>query len=107
MIRRTGDPFYKTARWRAARAAAMAASGWACARCRAAGRRAPAVLVHHVKPIRTGGARYDPGHLEPLCRRCHDEAHAELDAAAACAADPCRAAWNRYIHEALKEAHTP
>lgn len=96
-MRKTGDPFYKSARWRAVRAAVLLEAGHLCQRCREAGRRVPARIVHHVKPIRDGGARLDRANLMPVCSRCHDELHAELDAAAGRGVNPEREAWDKYI----------
>lgn len=104
MSRRTGDPLYKTPRWRALRAAVLAEAGYLCERCTAAGRHVAATLVHHVKPIRAGGDPWARTNLTALCSRCHDEVHAELDRAAVAVEDPCRAAWGRYV-ESLMEAH--
>jgi 5-methylcytosine-specific restriction endonuclease McrA len=39
---------------------------------------APAVLVHHIRPISAGGAALDPANLISLCRACHGVAHKEL-----------------------------
>lgn len=36
-----------------------------------AGAVAPAVHVDHVRPLRMGGAKYDPANLQPLCHACH------------------------------------
>ena len=99
--RRTGDPFYKTRRWRAVRAAVLADAGYLCSRCADGGRRTLARLVHHVTPRKAGGADYDRANLMALCVRCHDEIHAELDGAKA---DPGRAQWNHYLHAIMKDA---
>ncbi len=45
-----------------------------CVRCDAAGRVRPAVLVHHIVPLRHGG-KHSPDNLAPLCRDCHAAAH--------------------------------
>ena len=102
MTQRTGDPFYKTARWRALRASVLHEAAYQCERCREAGRRALARLVHHVKPIRDGGDPWARANLEALCIRCHDEVHAEIDRAKAAIEDPCRAAWGRYIESLMR-----
>lgn len=45
-----------------------------CSECR----KAPAVLVHHIKPISEGGEIYDPQNLRGLCASCHAKIHAEI-----------------------------
>lgn len=45
-----------------------------CARCKVA----PAVLVHHIKPIREGGDIFEPDNLMGLCASCHAIIHAEI-----------------------------
>ena len=42
--------------------------------------KAPAVLVHHKKPIRDGGDIFDPANLMGLCASCHAKIHAEISA---------------------------
>ena len=42
-----------------------------CTACLEAGRTTPAAHVHHVKPLRSGGERFDPGNLMALCGSCH------------------------------------
>lgn len=46
-----------------------------CEKCRAEGRLTPAVLVHHARRIREGGARLDSDNLMSMCDACHDETH--------------------------------
>ena len=45
-----------------------------CSRCKTA----PAVLVHHIKPIRAGGEIFEPDNLIGLCASCHAIVHAEI-----------------------------
>ena len=49
-----------------------------CEDCEAKGRISAADLVHHVKPIRDGGARLNYSNLRALCKPCHEEAHKRL-----------------------------
>lgn len=35
----------------------------------------PAVLVHHIVPIKEGGARLNSGNLRSLCNACHENIH--------------------------------
>lgn len=47
----------------------------ACEKCLQAGRVTAATLVHHIVPIKDGGARLDPSNLLALCNDCHEEIH--------------------------------
>ena len=40
-------------------------------RCRACGLARPPYEVDHIRPLHRGGAVYDPGNLQLLCRGCH------------------------------------
>lgn len=42
-----------------------------CCMCEAEGRVVAAVHVDHIRPIRDGGAAYDPANLRSLCKPCH------------------------------------
>ena len=57
-------------RWRAARKAALEATGGLCLRCGE-----PATDVHHVTPLQHGGAMFEYENLAPLCQRCHRAQH--------------------------------
>lgn len=62
--------FYRSARWRRL-------STWYLARhpvCQVCGKR-PAVLVHHVTPIRDGGALMAVDNLLAVCATCHQREH--------------------------------
>ena len=63
-----------------------------CEDCELKGDVVPAALVHHVDPIRQGGARLDAGNLRALCEPCHARAHGKLDRAAEAAKKPAPAA---------------
>ena len=55
------------ARWRKLRGQIYDAENWRCAECGASRR----LELDHVKPVEQGGARWDRGNLQPLCRSCH------------------------------------
>ena len=46
-----------------------------CQRCAGRGRTTAASLVHHIKPINEGGARYETKNLMSLCNDCHEVIH--------------------------------
>ena len=46
-----------------------------CEICEAKGKLTPAVLVHHKKPIKEGGALLDSDNLQSLCNSCHEDIH--------------------------------
>ena len=46
-----------------------------CEDCEAHGKVTPAVLVHHVVPLKDGGERLDPDNLRALCTDCHEAIH--------------------------------
>ena len=48
-----------------------------CEICLQGGRVVPAVLVHHLKPLREGGARLNPDNLQALCNDCHEKIHGQ------------------------------
>ena len=54
-------------RWKRVRRQALDRDGWRCRHCGRAGR----LEVDHVVPIHKGGAAYDLGNLQALCRPCH------------------------------------
>jgi 5-methylcytosine-specific restriction endonuclease McrA len=63
--------------WRAAKAAAIMASGGQCQLCGGpldptAPRRTPwSTEIDHVIPLAKGGTPYDPGNLRAVHRKCH------------------------------------
>jgi 5-methylcytosine-specific restriction protein A len=62
------------AQWRAARLAYLRTHPL-CERCNPTGTEIPAVpatMVHHIVPIKEGGARLDPQNLMALCNACHE-----------------------------------
>lgn len=67
--------FYKSSRWRRARAAYLDSVRHVCERC---GR--PATIVHHrrhITPENVGdpATTLDPSNLEALCQDCHNAEH--------------------------------
>ena len=74
LIRGTGTARGYDATWERCRDAFMAQNPL-CFRCEQAGKVVPAVLVHHIRSLREGGARLDHANLMPLCRRCHNQIH--------------------------------
>ena len=55
------------AKWAKVRLLVLDRDGWACVQCGKAGR----LEVDHRVPLEDGGALYDPGNLQSLCRGCH------------------------------------
>ena len=54
-------------RWARVRLAVLDRDGWRCQTCSKAGR----LEVDHRVPLERGGAVYDLGNLQALCRGCH------------------------------------
>ena len=52
--------------WRPLRLAVLNAQNWTCQRCGGWGNN-----CDHVKPLEDGGALYDLGNLQTLCKGCH------------------------------------
>lgn len=46
-----------------------------CERCLENGRTVAVEEVHHIVPIKDGGARYDLKNLQSLCKSCHQREH--------------------------------
>ncbi|MFM7523355.1 MAG: HNH endonuclease [Betaproteobacteria bacterium] len=63
--------FYQSTAWRRVRAALLREFPL-CAACGARGRLVAAKVVDHVQPVKSGGARFDPSNLQPLCVSCHN-----------------------------------
>lgn len=67
-----GADVYNTPAWRAARASALARDGHRCSAGRLLGGACSELLhVHHLIPVRAGGAPYNPDNLLTLCDRHH------------------------------------
>ncbi len=65
-----GSRYYaalEPSRWGRVRRQALERDGWRCRRCGRPGR----LEVDHIRPLRQGGAAYDLGNLQTLCRGCH------------------------------------
>lgn len=75
-------------RWARARRAVLDRDGWRCTKCGRPGR----LEVHHVTPLRDGGAAFDLANLVTLCRDCHIALHREPP-------DPERAAWQAKLRD--------
>ena len=56
-----------TARWQRLRRRVLARDGYRCRACGKAGR----LECDHVQPVQRGGAPWDVGNLQVLCRTCH------------------------------------
>ena len=54
-------------RWQAVRIKAFERDGYRCTKCSRPG----ALEADHVIPLEKGGAEYDLGNIQSLCRRCH------------------------------------
>ena len=57
----------KSERWRRVRVEVLNRDNWQCVQCGARG----SLEVDHITPVRKGGAEYDLGNLQSLCKRCH------------------------------------
>lgn len=58
--------------WRPVRLAYLQRVGWRCERCGARPADTSRLHVHHVVPLRDGGARLNPSNLQALCESCHN-----------------------------------
>ena len=56
----------KGKRWERLRREVLDAAGWRCCKCNAYGNH-----VDHIRPLHLGGAAWDPGNLQVLCREDH------------------------------------
>lgn len=77
-IRSDTDKEYKTARWIRLRRMKLNHNPL-CERCQKKGIIKLAVLVHHIKPVKSGGVMYDMDNLMSLCHDCHILIHQELN----------------------------
>lgn len=66
---------YSTDRWHELRLVAMERDGYLCVECAKKGLTVGAQIVHHIRPIRSGGDPWELDNLESLCRDCHKEKH--------------------------------
>ena len=63
---------YKSARWRRVREIVLSENPY-CKECKRNGKRTPATIVDHIKPIREGGEIWDGDNLQGLCQSCHNK----------------------------------
>ena len=71
---------YQTKRWRLLRLEVQKQAGCLCESCAREGRTRLGSVVHHVRPIRSGGDPWDRNNLELVCKECHKDIHDQLDA---------------------------
>ena len=77
--------------WGKVRLKVLDLGGWVCAKCGKAGR----LEVDHRVPLGGGGAVYDLGNLQTLCRGCHfDKTRGERRGRET---DPEVEKWRRYL----------
>lgn len=67
---RVRERFYDTAEWKEARNLKRRTTPY-CELCRAQGIMVRMVIVDHIVPISTGGARFDQSNMQSLCSVCH------------------------------------
>lgn len=90
------DRFYWWPEWQRLRPDVLKLDRYECQRCKARGRYAPAVIVHHVQHLRDRPdlalSVWDPDtgerQLVSLCKRCHEAEHPEALRTPAPAAPP-------------------
>ena len=85
---------YLTKRWGLLRHRALARDDGLCVRCRAVGRTVLAEIVHHLEPIRDGGAPWELENCESVCRPCHAAEHAPTPT-------PGQGGWKNLVRELL------
>ena len=85
---------YATKRWGVLRRLALARDGGLCVRCRAEGRTSAAEIVHHLEPIRDGGAPWELENCESVCRACHTAEHGPTPT-------PAQRGWTNLVRELL------
>ena len=97
--RRPGSRFHAALdkhRWARVRAAVLERDNWRCRACGGYGDE-----CDHVTPLHKGGAAYDEGNLQCLCRTCHI---AKTAADRGHAPDPDVLAWRSFLLETLQES---
>ena len=78
-------------RWEWTRRKVLRRDGWRCRSCRKYGNEAD-----HIQPLHRGGAEYDMGNLQCLCRSCHiEKTRGEWSGPR----DPAREAWAALVRE--------
>lgn len=68
---RSWHPGHNRGRWAALRRRVFDRDGWRCRKCGKAGR----LECDHVVPVERGGAPWDMGNIQTLCRGCHIDKH--------------------------------
>ena len=72
-------PFdYNDPKWRRKSEQIKRRDGYMCRECRRFGKRRPAEIVHHIKPVEEWPElAYIDANLISLCRKCHNKKHPE------------------------------
>jgi len=71
----TDTSFYSTSTWRSLRARKLQMSPYCeCPEC--VGKKVPARVVDHIKPITLGGAALDMNNLQSMADKCHNKKRA-------------------------------
>lgn len=75
-MKKTADPFYKSARWNRLRAAALRRDGYMCQEAKRYGKRAEATTVHHIFPRdEFQEYQWEMWNLISLSAQAHDSLH--------------------------------
>ena len=70
--RKKDQRIYQSNAWRRLRLEFLAENPW-CKKCKKKGKKVPATVVDHKRPIRFGGDIWDIDNLEGLCTRHHNQ----------------------------------
>ena len=72
-------PFdYNDPKWRRKSEQIKCRDGYRCRECRRFGKKRPAEVVHHIKPVEEWPElAYIDANLISLCRKCHNKKHPE------------------------------
>ena len=69
---------YNDPKWRRMREHIKRRDGYMCRECRRFGKKRPAEIVHHIKPVEEWPElAYIDSNLISLCRKCHNKKHPE------------------------------
>lgn len=69
---------YDTARHERWRAIVLRRAGYLCEECKRYGRRTPATIAHHIKPVEQyPELKMDTNNGQALCEACHNKKHPE------------------------------
>ena len=93
MAGQLGRTLYRLAAWKRARLAALRRAGYKCERCGSARR----LEVHHKSPIENGGAPFDLGNLQAVCRGCHFARHGKAAPPDTGLLDRQRREWRAFL----------